>query len=223
MNRGELEAALTMRQEREVFEIVNRAVLAVEDELRGPLELVLAATFAASGGNAAKRLARIVSRTALRAAADFEFDAKNKRAQRWVEEHATDLIRGISKTSRERIKDLLSDAFDGDMTVSDVADEIAEELGDDARAETIARTEAARAANAGQVEAWDQAVEEGLLTGQEKKEWITTPDDRLCPICEPMDGVQVDLDEDFNVDGERMSEPPAHPNCRCTIGIVLAN
>jgi hypothetical protein len=77
-----------------------------------------------------------------------------------------------------------------------------------------------QAANDGQLDAWDQAQEAGLLTGDEKKEWITTPDDRICPICDDMDGEQVGLDEEFDVDGDSLDGPPAHPNCRCTVGLT---
>jgi hypothetical protein len=35
--------------------------------------------------------------------------------------------------------------------------------------------------------------------------WMTEQDDLVCPICEPMDGEEIDLG----------SGPPAHPGCRC--------
>lgn len=84
-----------------------------------------------------------------------------------------------------------------------------------ARAETIARSEIMDALNAGQNLAWEQAQEEGKLTENATKEWITTPDEMLCPECEPMDGKTVPVGESFP-DGD----PPLHPNCRCTIGIA---
>lgn len=89
------------------------------------------------------------------------------------------------------------------------------------RGETIARTEIIASAHQGQKEAWQQAVDEGLLDSSEtNREWITTDDDRLCPICEPMNGQIVGLDEAFlDGDGEDVEEPPVHPNCRCTVGI----
>ncbi len=89
------------------------------------------------------------------------------------------------------------------------------------RSKTIARTEIIAAAHEGQKEAWQQAVDEGLLDPAEtNREWITTPDDRLCPICEPMNGQIVGLDEAFlNGEGEDVEEPPVHPNCRCTVGL----
>jgi SPP1 gp7 family putative phage head morphogenesis protein len=182
---------------------------------------------AKSGDIAAKQLKKRLR--AQRAATGFRtsdvkewaFDSTAPSAVDWVKEHAAETIKGISEDTRAQIRDLIEESFSDQFDVEDLAGEIADIIGDDARAEVIARTEVMRASNAGQIEAWDQATEAGLLTGNESKEWIVTPDDRLCPICEPMDGVQVGLDEMFDVDGDQVDEPPAHPNCRCTIGLVL--
>lgn len=152
--------------------------------------------------------------------AGFKFDATSKAAKSWIKAHAADTVSGVSATTREGIKSLLDDAFDGDFDVSELADRIEELVGDDARADTIARTETMTASNAGQRETWDQAVDAGVLTGDERQEWIVTPDDRLCPICEGLDGETAALGESFNVDGDELDGPPAHPNCRCTTGLV---
>lgn len=138
---------------------------------------------------------------------------------KWVEEHALETVEGISKTTREAIRRLLEQEFEGEFDVHDLADQIEDLIGDESRAENIARTETMRASNQGQLEAWDQATEAGVLTGDEKKEWIVTPDDRLCPICEPMEGELAPLDGTFDVDGTRVDGPPAHPRCRCTVGL----
>jgi SPP1 gp7 family putative phage head morphogenesis protein len=91
------------------------------------------------------------------------------------------------------------------------------------RAETIARTETMRASNEGQLELWEQGIEDGFFSADDSKRWIITDDDRLCPICEALDGQEVQLDEQFDLEGgEQVDAPPAHPNCRCTIGLVLA-
>ena len=85
------------------------------------------------------------------------------------------------------------------------------------RALTIARTELLTAANAGQQAAWMEARTAGLIPDGMVKEFITTPDDRLCPICEPLDGEQVELDAPFSFGGQY---PPVHVSCRCTTGLV---
>jgi SPP1 gp7 family putative phage head morphogenesis protein len=89
------------------------------------------------------------------------------------------------------------------------------------RARTIARTETMRALNAGERATWEAAIDEGLMDETEQREWIITPDDRLCDVCEAMDGKIVGVDEDFTLPtGETVEGPPAHPNCRCTTGIT---
>jgi SPP1 gp7 family putative phage head morphogenesis protein len=87
------------------------------------------------------------------------------------------------------------------------------------RAESIARTEILSALNEGAQESWRQARAEGLLGKGSDKEWIVTPDERLCPYCEPLDGVRVPLDEKFRTGLGEVSGPPLHPQCRCTIAV----
>lgn len=87
------------------------------------------------------------------------------------------------------------------------------------RAETIARTETIRAGREGRKATWDQARAEGFLTDDTKQRWVVTDDDRLCPACEPLDGVEVGLGESFPHGGG--DGPPLHPNCRCTTTLVV--
>lgn len=83
------------------------------------------------------------------------------------------------------------------------------------RARTIARTETMRASNEGQRILWREARNQGLISRRIQQEWITFDP---CPeICAPLDGERADLGALFpgGYDG-----PPAHPNCRCTLGLV---
>lgn len=90
------------------------------------------------------------------------------------------------------------------------------------RAENIARTEVMTAANQGHLEMMKQAAEHGIIDlGSTRKEWIVTPDDRLCQYCEPMDGVRADIDELFDTPLGRSAAPPLHPQCRCVMGTVF--
>jgi len=153
----------------------------------------------------------------------FAFDKTNPQAKEWVDEHVGELIDEMSRVTRERVKDLVERTVDGEFDTHDLADKITELIGDESRAETIARTETMAASNGGQREAWAQAVDDGLLNGDEEEEWITTPDDKTCPICLPMDGEKKPLGGKFNVDGAQIDGPPAHPRCRCTTGLALKN
>jgi len=85
------------------------------------------------------------------------------------------------------------------------------------RAERIARTEIAEAANQGRYVSWMQADDLGLLPEGTTKKWITALDERTCPTCAPLNGKIVAWDQDFPI-GKKM--PTAHPNCRCTAVII---
>lgn len=85
-----------------------------------------------------------------------------------------------------------------------------------ARAKVIARTEIMDALGEGALEGWRQAREQGFLGPNAEKVWITTPDEKTCLICAPMNGVRVKLDEPFQTLNGEFMMPPAHPNCRCS-------
>lgn len=85
------------------------------------------------------------------------------------------------------------------------------------RTENIARTEAMRAANSGQQQLWSQLEREGVIDrGEMEREWIVTPDDRLCDECEALDGARAPLDGSF----PGADLPPLHPSCRCVVQLV---
>lgn len=93
------------------------------------------------------------------------------------------------------------------------------------RARHILETENEVAANFGTQLLLMHAVQKGYLPADTKKVWVTAVDERVCPVCAPMDSVAVDLDAPFELHpytgilnhGVRIWVPPAHPNCRCRI------
>lgn len=202
-----------------VLIVVHHAILATEKAWGDTLETLLYDTLVASAKASAKKL-KVAMRAAAPAVKGFTFDVTNPSATAWAKAQAGDLISGVSEATREEIRELVEASFAEQFDVDQLADDISDILGDDTRAEKIARTESMRAANEGQQQLWDQATEAGFLTGLESKVWITTPDDRLCPVCEPLDGQTVALDDTFDVDGDSIDAPPAHPNCRCTMGLT---
>jgi hypothetical protein len=88
------------------------------------------------------------------------------------------------------------------------------------RANTIARTEIMGALNAGNRAANVDAQAGGLLSKAAVKEWLTTDDEKTCPVCEPLDGVQVPLRAMFPTSVGPLPGPPAHPNCRCAQAVT---
>ncbi len=88
-----------------------------------------------------------------------------------------------------------------------------------ARALTIARTETIAAVNAGQQLLWEQAVRQGAIDEDDfERVWLVTEDDLLdTQVCEPLTDARAAIDEEF---AAGIMQPPAHPNCRCAMGLV---
>lgn len=140
------------------------------------------------------------------------FNASDPKAARWARDHAAELAQDLSDTTRQNIKDAVEESVSGDGSRQDILAAV----GDSARAELIARTETMIAVHEGQRQGWDQAIDKGLLTGDEQVEWIATSG--ACLICDELDGELRDLDGEYPDPGGE--GPPQHPNCRCTEGIA---
>lgn len=94
------------------------------------------------------------------------------------------------------------------------------------RAKSIARTEI-NAAHHNANEAYMRwAIEHGYINGL-KRQWVTSGNDNVCPICLMLEGQTVDFDEDFSSEvfffGNQKKLPPVHTNCCCGIIYVESN
>lgn len=88
------------------------------------------------------------------------------------------------------------------------------------RAERIARTEVAYATNNGQMAVWKDAQAQGLIEANARKVW--TVDGAPCPICQPMDGLSVAIDDMFLApNGDSVLAPPLHPHCLCVMTLIV--
>ena len=88
------------------------------------------------------------------------------------------------------------------------------------RARRIAVTEATRVYAEGNRTAWLNSYADEEMTqakGILAMRWNTARDERVCPICAPLNGKVVLADDEFPVDG---GIPPAHVNCRCWLSPV---
>ncbi len=121
----------------------------------------------------------------------------------------------ISDTTRERIKQIIVESFEQDTPMSEIKDAIQEALAEEsagngifseARAAMIARTEVMRAQVGGNFDVW---VKSGIV---KSIKWLTSEDERVCPVCEDNDQVVVEIGKPFP-SGDLI--PSAHPLCRC--------
>lgn len=135
----------------------------------------------------------------------------NMQAALWAAQEAGVLITNIDKTTLDVVRSGISAYISTPgLTLQDAMNLLP--FGT-ARAELIATTEITRAyAEANQIVGEELAKEfEGVPV---VKIWFTNEDDRVCEICGPLAGQEVAIDEKFNSDLD-ISNPPAHPNCRC--------
>lgn len=123
----------------------------------------------------------------------------------------------ISETTRDKIKRIVADAFEGETKISDISAKVqqalvADEAGifTDARAKMIAQTEVAHAQAGGVWEVWEKS---GLI---QTVRWTVSADEP-CDICADNEDEEVEFGEEFE-SGDMM--PPAHPNCRCVLVAV---
>ncbi len=190
------------------------AARAVADALAKTLPNALRATYVAGGelgaGQTSRRAAE--DRAAASKPISIKFDPSNPRAAAWAREHAGDLIKGVSDVTRERVRDAVAKQNEtGEFSYDDILDAV----GDEERADLIARTETMIAASEGQREGWRQAVEAGELPDDMQRVWIVTPG--CCDLCDELDGERADIDGEYP---GGVSGPPLHPNCRCTEGLL---
>lgn len=159
-------------------------------------------------------------------------DALTRGAQDFLRRYSGRLIRSVSETTERRIRAALADSVGRGDSVIGMRDAVRDVMHSLSQygAERIARTESARAYLSAREEAWAQS---GVVQG---KEWLLSADP--CEICQTVAKVYntANLGESFVGFGETldligggtfvcdyaaMYGPPAHPNCRCDLGMVL--
>ncbi len=118
-------------------------------------------------------------------------------------------LRGINDEMNKTIINELTDGINRGESIPKLAKRITDSVNGIGikRATVMARTETLYAFNTAAETRYGQS-------GIEKMEWLTAHDERLCPQCQPLDGVQ------FRVDS-RHERPPLHPQCRCTLLPVI--
>jgi hypothetical protein len=159
------------------------------------------------------------------------FDIFNPSVKEELLKQTTKFSKGLINTTEEIIRSNIATGLELGESIVKLADRVIESIGENpnrSRAEKIARTETIYASNA--------SAELGYMmsTVVSGKEWVVSRDDRLCDICEEMDGRKELLGESFKIDDIKdkygldfeysegqMPFPPIHCSCRCTIVPLL--
>lgn len=115
-------------------------------------------------------------------------------------------LQGVSQQSLTSLSRLLSDAMMNGTPLQDVASQIASTLSVNlSRATAVAQTELTRAHSEGQLDAMEAM---GVSELGVAVEWDTSHDGKVCPLCKPLEGVVLRIEEARGM-------LPRHPHCRC--------
>jgi len=147
----------------------------------------------------------------------IDFSLVNEGVLKWARSHGSELVKGITKTSRNQTRQAISNWIASGDPLPVLEDKLAVTFGKK-RAELIASTEVTRVYAEGNMRAWQES---GVV---EAKVWRTVRDERVCPICEPFDNMVVGFKRKFTHPDDKIAKqigkvmaPPAHPRCRCWI------
>lgn len=140
----------------------------------------------------------------------FDWTLANQAAAEWVNRYTFELVSGIENTTQRRLQTAVSEWISNGDPLDQLARELAPVFGRD-RAQLIASTEVTRAyAEANRIAYGETGV-------VDRVEWRTAEDERVCPICGPLDRQTADRNDGF----DDVGFPPAHPRCRCWIVPVI--
>jgi len=130
-------------------------------------------------------------------------------ASDWAERYGYDLIKGIDDTTRANVQRAVSTYHSTPgMTRDQLVDQLRPTFGT-TRAQSIAITEATRAAAAG-TRAYQSYLAENGITMERVNQ--TNNDDLVCAICGPLNqAVESDWPDDAG--------PPWHVRCRCAVSL----
>jgi SPP1 gp7 family putative phage head morphogenesis protein len=141
---------------------------------------------------------------------NIDWQLANNAVAEWARKYGYDLVSGINATTRQRLRQEISQFVQNDEALPELITRLEDVFGP-VRAELIGVTEVTRSFAEGNRQAWKEA---GII---QKQEWRTANDELRCPICSGLDGQIVGLDEKFT---GGIDSPPAHPRCRCWLSPV---
>jgi len=143
-------------------------------------------------------------------------------------------LQSITAEAAPTVREVLTQGLAEGVNPREMARRLTDELQSiqRTRAETLARTEVINSYSDATLDRYERAGIEGVtLSG----EFATADDDRVCPICEALEGEVFGTDtlrdatfqfqpsesEPDHLAGEHPVKPPVHPRCRCSILPVI--
>ena len=135
-------------------------------------------------------------------------------AEEWARSYATGELKGeLSQTTINKLQNIVAKKEqDPSLTAADIKARLGPTFGP-YRVAMVSVTEVTRAKAAATNETYDVLTNYG---DEVVRRWLTEADEKVCVICGPLDRKLEETYRKSFSDG-----PPAHPNCRCDIGVEV--
>jgi SPP1 gp7 family putative phage head morphogenesis protein len=150
----------------------------------------------------------------------LKFRLSNRDLKNKIKERIDKLIKGLDTTSKTRLTSQIIQGIKAGERKSEMIERISK-IGKDIaknRAKRIVMTETEAIAEF-------MRYETARLNGVRYKTWNTVRDERVCPLCGPLDGKVVGMDTEFGTSTPKQDFsglfPPVHPMCRCWLSYDL--
>lgn len=156
----------------------------------------------------------------------FDYTLANTSARDWALRYTDEILSNLANTTSRGVGQAVGRWIQNGEPLEMLIRDLSPYFGRQ-RAERIAATEVTRAFAEGNRTAYQES---GVVVSWE---WRTARDERVCPICGPLNEKQLGLDtsndwrgylpdEILQLAKKPINGPPAHPNCRCWAVPVIA-
>lgn len=140
---------------------------------------------------------------------DMLFGLRNPQFINYFNDHSRLVINSVDNTTKKWIAKIIQDGKNAGLSPFEIQQLLIDKGKDISaiRAERIILTETANAVSLVEIEA-------AKRMGFKEMVWRTTRDERVCPICGPLEGKKKLFDESYD---NGVVRPPAHVSCRCVV------
>lgn len=202
----------------------RRQLNAIEADLKRTKTIVSPGVFVPDDGEEYTELVRLMYNAILAGVAYNETEigfalgdgSVNRPALEYSQKYVTQWLRDLDEVSSKAVRDALSVFISQPgASLGDVMNILQAGGFSEQRAQRIAVTEITRVfAEANQIYA--NALASQYPEFKVQKQFFTNVDDRVCPVCAPLDGKTADYNDEF-----AMPNPPLHVNCRCWTAVTV--